>query len=159
MSFIEIPTLDLSQARRPESKPAFLAALRQALLEVGFLYISSTAIDPGLEAEVVEQGRAFFDLPEKKKMEIEMKNVNSFLGMYIYIFVPYSSSSPQATAVLPTKSLPTKSTGASSSTSPPRSRSPLPTRPATTPCSRQTNGPTRPSCRASAPRLSSTWPP
>lgn len=80
MSFSSIPILDLSLARSPETKPQLLADLRHALLEVGFLYIKNTGIPPDLVAEVIRLGKAFFDLPEEKKLEVEMKNAPSFLG-------------------------------------------------------------------------------
>ena len=81
MSFSSIPILDLSLARDPESKPSFLKSLKSALLEVGFLYIKNTGIDETLVRDVISQGKAFFDLPEEKKLEIQMKNVPSFLGI------------------------------------------------------------------------------
>lgn len=80
MSFSSIPILDLSKARNPLSKPSFLDSLRHALLEVGFLYIKNTGISDGLIEDVIKQGKAFFDLPEEKKLEVQMKNAPSFLG-------------------------------------------------------------------------------
>lgn len=80
MSFTSIPLLDLSLSRNPDTKPAFLESLREALLEVGFLYIKNTGIDDTLIQDVITQGKAFFDLPEEKKLEIQMKKVPSFLG-------------------------------------------------------------------------------
>ncbi|KAI9815831.1 MAG: hypothetical protein M1832_005245 [Thelocarpon impressellum] len=74
-SISSIPILDLSLARRPETKAAFLSSLRHALLEVGFLYIENTGISEEVAAEVVKQGKAFFDLPMEKKLEVEMVNV------------------------------------------------------------------------------------
>jgi isopenicillin N synthase-like dioxygenase len=73
-SFTELPILDLSLARDPATKTKFLDDLRYALLEVGFLYISNTGIDDALIDEVITQGKAFFDLPEEAKLEVEMKN-------------------------------------------------------------------------------------
>lgn len=81
MSFSSIPILDLSEARDPATKPAFLDSLRHALLEVGFLYIKNTGVDDKLIREVIEEGRRFFELPDEKKLEVEMKNAPSFLGM------------------------------------------------------------------------------
>ena len=75
-----IPLLDLSLARCLETRASFLEELRRALLEVGFLYIKNTGISSTLIQDVVEQGRAFFDLPMEKKLEVEMKNAPSFLG-------------------------------------------------------------------------------
>ena len=81
MSFDAIPILDLSLSRDQKTKPDFLESLRKALLEVGFLYIKNTGINDSLIQDVIAQGKAFFDLPEEKKLEIQMKNVPSFLGM------------------------------------------------------------------------------
>ena len=81
MSFSSIPVLDLSLARNADTKALFLDSLRSALLEVGFLYIENTGIDYELIEQVIVQGKAFFDLPEDKKLEVQMKNVPSFLGM------------------------------------------------------------------------------
>ena len=80
MSFNAIPVLDLSLSRRPDTKPAFLGSLREALLDVGFLYIKHTGIDDALIQDVIEQGKAFFSLAEEHKLEVQMKNVPSFLG-------------------------------------------------------------------------------
>lgn len=81
MSFSSLPVLDLALSRDPNTKPAFLQSLRHVLLEVGFLYIQNTGIDDSLIRDVIHQGQAFFDLPEEKKLEIEMKNAPSFLGV------------------------------------------------------------------------------
>lgn len=80
MSFDTVPILDLALSRDPITKPAFLSSLRHALLTVGFFYIRNTGIDARLIQNVVEQGKAFFDLPQEEKLQIQMKNVPSFLG-------------------------------------------------------------------------------
>lgn len=80
MSFTEIPILDLSLARQEDTKPRFLMDLRDALLNVGFLYLENTGIEQELYDEVCKEGIAFFDLPEQEKLRIEMKNQPSFLG-------------------------------------------------------------------------------
>ena len=80
MSFDAVPILDLSLAESAETKPQLLLDLRHALLEVGFLYIKNTGLDPAFVQHVTKLGRAFFDLPEEKKLECEMKNAPSFLG-------------------------------------------------------------------------------
>ena len=82
MSFSSLPILDISLARSPDTKPAFLESLRDILLDVGFLYIKNTGIDTALTQDVIAQGRAFFELPEEKKLEVQMKNVASFLGIF-----------------------------------------------------------------------------
>ncbi|KAI5367317.1 Putative oxoglutarate/iron-dependent dioxygenase, non-hem dioxygenase domain-containing protein [Septoria linicola] len=80
MSFSEIPVLDLSAARDADSKPKFLQELRDALLNVGFLYVRNTGIDQETFDRVCDEGIKFFDLPEEEKLAIEMKNQASFLG-------------------------------------------------------------------------------
>ena len=80
MAFSRIPVLDLSESRKEDMKPQFLDKLRHALLEVGFFYISETGIPNDLIEDVIGQGKAFFNLPEVKKLEIQMKNCRSFLG-------------------------------------------------------------------------------
>jgi isopenicillin N synthase-like dioxygenase len=80
MSFDSIPILDLSLSRDPKTKPAFLDSLRHALLEVGFLYISNVGIEQSLIDEVINNGKAFFDLPNEAKLAVQMKNQKSFLG-------------------------------------------------------------------------------
>ena len=81
MSFDSVPILDLSHARKTDTKPAFLSSLRQALLEVGFLYIKNTGLKASLVHDVIIQGKAFFDLPHEEKLKIQMKNKPSFLGI------------------------------------------------------------------------------
>ncbi|KAL2023663.1 hypothetical protein VTK56DRAFT_1820 [Thermocarpiscus australiensis] len=90
MSFTEIPILDLALAQDPATKPAFLAELRHALMEVGFLYLKNVGIPDELFKQVVEEGKAFFDIPTEEKLKIEMKNAPSFLG--------YSRLSAEVTA-------------------------------------------------------------
>jgi isopenicillin N synthase-like dioxygenase len=80
MAFSEIPILDLSEARSNETKPEFLRKLRDALLNVGFLYIKNFGIDQSLCDLVCDEGIKFFDLPYEEKLRIEMKNQASFLG-------------------------------------------------------------------------------
>ncbi|OAA54980.1 2og-Fe oxygenase family protein [Niveomyces insectorum RCEF 264] len=80
MSFTSIPVLDLSLADDPATKPAFLADLRNALIEVGFFYVKNVGVPDELYDRVIEQGRAFFDIPLEEKLKIEMKNAPSFLG-------------------------------------------------------------------------------
>lgn len=66
-SFSSIPILDLSLARWPDTKAAFLDELRYALMEVGFLYLKNVGIPDELTERVKEEGKAFFDLPPEEK--------------------------------------------------------------------------------------------
>ncbi|KAI1749664.1 hypothetical protein F4782DRAFT_298547 [Xylaria castorea] len=90
MSFTSVPILDLAHSRDPATKPQFLADLRHALMEVGFLYLKNVGIPDDLWREVVREGRGFFDIPREEKLKIEMKNAPSFLG--------YSQLSAEITA-------------------------------------------------------------
>jgi isopenicillin N synthase-like dioxygenase len=69
MSFASIPILDVSLADNPDTKPAFLAELRGALMEVGFLYIKNVGIPDELFAQVIQQGKAFFDISQEEKYD------------------------------------------------------------------------------------------
>jgi isopenicillin N synthase-like dioxygenase len=66
-SFSSIPILDLSLARSPDTKSAFLDELRYALMEVGFLYLKNVGIPDELTEKVKEEGKAFFNLPAEEK--------------------------------------------------------------------------------------------
>ncbi|KAL0935346.1 isopenicillin n [Colletotrichum truncatum] len=90
MSFTSIPVLDLSLAYNAETKPQFLAELRHALMEVGFLYLKNVGIPDELFQRVIKEGKAFFDIPQEEKLKVEMKNAKSFLG--------YSQLSAEITA-------------------------------------------------------------
>ncbi|GAB1310286.1 Putative 2-oxoglutarate-dependent dioxygenase DIN11 [Madurella fahalii] len=90
MSFTSIPILDLAQAQDPATKPGFLAELRHALMEVGFLYLKNVGIPDEFFKQVIKEGKAFFDIPTEEKLKIEMKNAPSFLG--------YSRLSAEVTA-------------------------------------------------------------
>ncbi|KAJ4987605.1 naringenin 3-dioxygenase [Stagonosporopsis vannaccii] len=80
-TFTTLPILPLSHALDPATKPAFLADLRSALLNVGFLYLSDTGLPPQLVADVIAECKGFFEnLPQEEKEKIEMKNQKSFLG-------------------------------------------------------------------------------
>lgn len=92
MSFTEIPILDLSLARADGTKQEFLTSLRDALLNVGFLYLKNTGIEQSLYDEVCKEAISFFDLPEEEKLKIEMKNQPSFLG-YSRVSLPIFQSS------------------------------------------------------------------
>lgn len=67
MSFTSIPILDMALANDPATKPAFLSDLRHALLEVGFLYLKNVGIPDELFKRTIEEGKAFFDIPEEEK--------------------------------------------------------------------------------------------
>ncbi|KAL5048596.1 hypothetical protein BDW71DRAFT_195887 [Aspergillus fruticulosus] len=77
-SFTAIPVLDYSLST--SDKPAFLADLRDALVNVGFFYLVNAPIRPQVRQDLVKKCKALFDLPLEKKLEIEMVNSKHFLG-------------------------------------------------------------------------------
>lgn len=80
-TFTSLPILPLSAASDPATKTQFLADLRSALLNVGFLYLSETGLPEQLVKDVIEECQGFFKkLPQEEKERIEMKNEKSFLG-------------------------------------------------------------------------------
>ncbi|KAI5958209.1 hypothetical protein KGF57_002564 [Candida theae] len=83
MSFQEIPVLDLRQAFDPATKPEFLAQLRNAMINVGFLLLNHYEEVGPSEADLVaikKQAEEFFALPDDVKMDCEMTKSKHFLG-------------------------------------------------------------------------------
>ncbi len=77
----QLPTLDFSRLQgSPETREAFLAALRQALHEHGFFYLTGHGVDPDLIAQVTAASRRFFALPIAEKLAIEMVKSPHFRG-------------------------------------------------------------------------------
>jgi isopenicillin N synthase-like dioxygenase len=67
MAFTSIPILDLQLAKDEATKPEFLSQLRHALMEVGFIYLKNVGIPDALIQDVIEKGKAFFDIPLQEK--------------------------------------------------------------------------------------------
>src|SRR5471032_3608786 len=80
-SITTLPLLDLSQLDgTPEQRGEFLDALRAAARQIGFFYLTGHGIDPALLAQVQQQARAFFALPEADKLAVGMLNSAHFRG-------------------------------------------------------------------------------
>ncbi|GLI82121.1 hypothetical protein PoHVEF18_010522 [Penicillium ochrochloron] len=80
LPFTKIPVLDYAQTTSPSTRSAFLAALRDAIVNVGFFYLKNTSVSKELYRDLSEQSSALFNLPLDKKLEIEMVNSKHFLG-------------------------------------------------------------------------------
>lgn len=78
--FTTIPIIDLSQASSLSTRPALLAELRHALLQVGFMYIKSHSILPETIDNLVEILPALFSLPPEVKAASSIMNSPHFLG-------------------------------------------------------------------------------
>lgn len=79
-AFTSIPVLDYNQALSSTSKSAFLAQLRDALINVGFLYLQNPPVSTGVRDDLTMKALELFQLPLEKKLEIEMVNSPHFLG-------------------------------------------------------------------------------
>ncbi|MDP1033940.1 2-oxoglutarate and iron-dependent oxygenase domain-containing protein, partial [Klebsiella pneumoniae] len=80
-SITTLPLLDLSQLDgSPQQRQQFLDELRLAARHIGFFYLTGHGIDPALLAQVQQQARAFFALPEADKLDVGMINSPHFRG-------------------------------------------------------------------------------
>ncbi|EEH39116.2 hypothetical protein PAAG_01578 [Paracoccidioides lutzii Pb01] len=79
-AFSEIPTIDLSLAESPATKPELLEQLHHALVSVGFLYVSNHGVPNETIANLVDVLPHFFSLPDWAKEEIALYNSPHFLG-------------------------------------------------------------------------------
>ncbi|KAH6885609.1 iron/ascorbate oxidoreductase [Coprinopsis sp. MPI-PUGE-AT-0042] len=79
--FTSIPVLDYSLALSPSTKPLFLSQLRNALINIGFLYLSNTPLtNTHIPALLPYIPKLFDDLPQQEKDKIGMVNSEHFLG-------------------------------------------------------------------------------
>ncbi|PCG92162.1 Oxoglutarate/iron-dependent dioxygenase [Penicillium occitanis (nom. inval.)] len=78
--FTSVPVLDYAESASPSTRPAFLKALKAAVVNVGFFYLKNTGVPDKVQREFTEQSIALFNLPLEKKLEIEMVNSKHFLG-------------------------------------------------------------------------------
>ena len=74
-----LPIIDISRFVGPD-RDDFLADLRAAAHEIGFLYITGHGIDPSLPSRVFAASRAFFELPLEERLAISNVNSPQFRG-------------------------------------------------------------------------------
>jgi len=79
-SFDAIPTLDLSLADDPSTKPQLLAKLRHTLFNVGFLYVENHGVPKDTINELVNSLPELFRITDQEKEEIELDKSPHFLG-------------------------------------------------------------------------------
>lgn len=76
-----LPVIDISRFRDPGTdRDAFLAELRSAAHEVGFFYVTGHGVPASVRDEILDAARAFFVLPEERRLEIENLNSPQFRG-------------------------------------------------------------------------------
>ncbi|KAF7790079.1 hypothetical protein EIP86_001029 [Pleurotus ostreatoroseus] len=79
-NFSSVPVLDYSLLSDPSTRPQFTAELQNALINVGFFYISNTPVAQEDVDSVIELAPKFFDLPEEEKERIRMIHSPHFFG-------------------------------------------------------------------------------
>ncbi|KIK60337.1 hypothetical protein GYMLUDRAFT_43637 [Collybiopsis luxurians FD-317 M1] len=79
-NFESIPTLDYSLALDKETKPKFIAQLRDVMINVGFLYLENTPVDKDIVSDLKLQIPKLFALPQDLKDSLRMANSPHFLG-------------------------------------------------------------------------------
>ncbi|PVH93695.1 Clavaminate synthase-like protein [Periconia macrospinosa] len=89
-NFTSIPTIDLSLASSPTTKPKLLSQLRHALVSIGFLYITNHDISPSTITSLTAALPPLFALPASAKQEAALENSPHFLG--------YSGTGSETTA-------------------------------------------------------------
>lgn len=80
VNFTSIPLVDYHDSLSPDTKPRFLSALRSALVDVGFFYLQNPPIEVEVREALVKTTGAFFDLPTKKKLELDVAETKHFRG-------------------------------------------------------------------------------
>ncbi|KAJ5816772.1 putative 2-oxoglutarate-dependent dioxygenase [Penicillium robsamsonii] len=78
--FTNIPVLDYDQTTQPNARQEFLARLREALVNVGFLYLKNPPVPIDVQETLVQKAKEMFELPLEKKQQLEMVNSKHFLG-------------------------------------------------------------------------------
>jgi isopenicillin N synthase-like dioxygenase len=79
-NFSSIPVLDYTQVSDPNSRPEFIARLRHALINVGFLYLSNPPVAQHDIDALIDYIPRLFSLPQDAKDKIRMANSPHFLG-------------------------------------------------------------------------------
>ncbi|OCH89069.1 Clavaminate synthase-like protein [Obba rivulosa] len=79
-NFSSIPILDYALLSSPATRPAFIAQLRHALINVGFLYLAHAPVAPADVAAVAAYAPRLFALPQADKDALRMARSPHFFG-------------------------------------------------------------------------------
>lgn len=79
-SFSRIPVLDHSLLSTPEGKREFLNQFQDALVNVGFLYLSNPPVARKDIDAMIDYCPRLFDIPTEAKQKINMVNSPHFFG-------------------------------------------------------------------------------
>ncbi|KAJ7574433.1 Clavaminate synthase-like protein [Mycena floridula] len=77
LDYTAIPILDWSLSQT--DKPLFIAQLRDAIINVGFLYLKNSPVPPEVLDQVVEFAPKFFALPQDAKDAVDMEAISPSL--------------------------------------------------------------------------------
>ena len=78
-AFTTLPIVDYSALHQPSSKPTELSKLKNAIFDVGFLYLVNTGLE-SLVAEMHALTPSLFELEQQVKEQVNMRNSPAFLG-------------------------------------------------------------------------------
>jgi isopenicillin N synthase-like dioxygenase len=78
--FSSVPVLDYALTKDPATRSEFLDQLRDALINVGFMYLSNPPVSQDDIRLVIEYAPNLFTLPQEKKDKLLMRNNLHFLG-------------------------------------------------------------------------------
>ncbi|XP_039011476.1 2-oxoglutarate-Fe(II) type oxidoreductase hxnY-like [Hibiscus syriacus] len=75
---LQLPVIDLSS----EDRLSTAKSIRQACLDLGFLYLVNHGVEEELIKEVFEHSKKFFALPVEEKVKFAVKNHRGYTGLY-----------------------------------------------------------------------------
>ena len=78
-NFDSVPILDYNLVHSGH-KQQFILKLRNAAINVGFLYLANPPVDKQVIQTVVEYAPKLFEIPQEEKDAIKMANSQHFLG-------------------------------------------------------------------------------
>ncbi|KAI0784685.1 Clavaminate synthase-like protein [Abortiporus biennis] len=79
-NFSSVPILDYSLVSDPKRRPEFIRDLQNALVNVGFLYLSNPPVAREDIDAVIDYAPKVFDIPQESKEKIRMINSPHFFG-------------------------------------------------------------------------------
>ncbi len=78
--FSSIPVIDLGLAQDASTKPRLLKQLKQAITEIGFLYVRNHGVPDSTINNVVDILPDLFSIPQEAKDKVNLHNSPHFLG-------------------------------------------------------------------------------
>ena len=79
-NFTAVPVLDYSLTQSPSTRADFIAQLRHAVINVGFLYLANPPVARDVMDALVDYTPRLFELPQEEKERIRMVHSAQFFG-------------------------------------------------------------------------------